>query len=853
MVSGANNNTLALSTLSQPFSPEPISVTVNCLLYASLSCSLLAAMGAMMCKEWLHSLDRAGQTGPIEDQGRLRQRKFDGAQQWQLEAIIDFLPNIVLFSVTLFFVGLWVYLLTVNTTVAAIVGAFTGFGAVVTWVSILASTASQFCPYETATARILKRIIRVIAAGWTRGRKMIHRSWKRILQLFGIRGPSSPGPQGGLPLPNGQQPADSTRFEEKGKELEKQHKQQVTNCQAALWLLETAPNRDDQLIAIQFLSTASRDACADVEISSDRQQLIVSLTLEAFDIWRSQPNERNQEMAEHFGRALCHVPLTARGERWKNLTELTQGSPPTFGRRFLRELVSFDRPAELFDTIGEEYTLQRTLLRTLILTKDIPIDSFRWTKLRILIRRKDDNSQLLGLWSILMYKGFGQSDKCRIRQSPAAKAALLKLRGSLATEVRENDFPLALACGVQALKSVERQGPAENATARLLDAVEIYNTCIHHTTKLSGKSRYSHLFRDLAAEAMMDMMKYFQQSTFLDPAERLVVDFFYSALQLLHSMCTAGYIPNPDESAFEGLWYTIDSVIVAIESSSYIDPGSAEELVRQTFESISAWLSANGDTDSPMVGLENHPRAIGWIAMRFNEELAQTKGRTVKLMYENRVRWFTQTSGALRTAWIDAGLGSHLMNGLKQLDASEGTGQLLIILEDITEMSAEWCHRLAADGFLDSVADAILHLDQLKSGTVLGWEYIQCRLLRALLSVWRHCLTDREIDWPTEKMLHVIDRASPVIERLLGPDTTQPEANVSPNVMLDRKAVSDIRDKLISFFNWFEEHAPASIRQDTQLAIGRLQRPIAVRAEEYRLLRASQTCSRDSYVDNGLL
>lgn len=84
----------------------------------------------------------------------------------------------------------------------------------------------------------------------------------------------------------------------------------------------------------------------------------------------------------------------------------------------------------------------------------------------------------------------------------------------------ESDFPLALACGVQALKSVERQGPAENVTARLLDAVDIYNACVHHTKSLADKNRDSSLFRDLAAEAMMDMMAYLEQSHFLDPTER---------------------------------------------------------------------------------------------------------------------------------------------------------------------------------------------------------------------------------------------------------------------------------------------------------------------------------------------
>ncbi|KIO33007.1 hypothetical protein M407DRAFT_65952, partial [Tulasnella calospora MUT 4182] len=89
LISGADSKTLAAFDQSKPFSPEVISIAINCLLYASLSYSLLAAIGAMMCKQWLHSLDRSGQTGSVEDQGRFRQRKFDEAQTWRLETIMD--------------------------------------------------------------------------------------------------------------------------------------------------------------------------------------------------------------------------------------------------------------------------------------------------------------------------------------------------------------------------------------------------------------------------------------------------------------------------------------------------------------------------------------------------------------------------------------------------------------------------------------------------------------------------------------------------------------------------------------------------------------------------------------------
>lgn len=89
----ADNNTLTSADLLPPFAADSNSVTVNCVLYASLTCSLLAAVGAMMAKEWLQSFDRTGQTGPLEEQAIFRQRKFDGVQEWHLESVIKFLPN----------------------------------------------------------------------------------------------------------------------------------------------------------------------------------------------------------------------------------------------------------------------------------------------------------------------------------------------------------------------------------------------------------------------------------------------------------------------------------------------------------------------------------------------------------------------------------------------------------------------------------------------------------------------------------------------------------------------------------------------------------------------------------------
>ncbi|KIO18149.1 hypothetical protein M407DRAFT_84242, partial [Tulasnella calospora MUT 4182] len=114
LVMRADNNTLTQADLYPTSTRSSNSVIVNCLLYASLSCSLFAAVGAMMAKEWLQDFDRTGQTGPVEEQGRFRQHKFNGVQQWHLESIIRSFPNVLLLSVTLFFAGVCLFLFPVS-------------------------------------------------------------------------------------------------------------------------------------------------------------------------------------------------------------------------------------------------------------------------------------------------------------------------------------------------------------------------------------------------------------------------------------------------------------------------------------------------------------------------------------------------------------------------------------------------------------------------------------------------------------------------------------------------------------------------------------------------------------------
>ncbi|KAG8946585.1 hypothetical protein FRC04_011563 [Tulasnella sp. 424] len=153
------NASVTPAETSPPFSPSRGSITANCFLYTSLCCSLSAAMGAMLAKEWLQSYSRSGQAGPLEEQVRFRQKKYTAAQEGHLESVILFLPNLLLLSVLLFFAGLVFFLFPINSTVAAVVIAFFGVGMALSGVTIVAGAISPLSPFQTAISRALRRTL----------------------------------------------------------------------------------------------------------------------------------------------------------------------------------------------------------------------------------------------------------------------------------------------------------------------------------------------------------------------------------------------------------------------------------------------------------------------------------------------------------------------------------------------------------------------------------------------------------------------------------------------------------------------------------------------------------------------
>ncbi|KAJ7448781.1 hypothetical protein FB451DRAFT_1053670, partial [Mycena latifolia] len=117
-VTGAAVPTVQLTTQT---GPATIVVVAQSLLFFSLASTLLAALLAVLGKQWLLQYDSVGDRGTIEERGLERQRKFDGLRRWRFDLVLQLFPLLLQFAVLMFAAALSIYLWTIHHVIAAIV------------------------------------------------------------------------------------------------------------------------------------------------------------------------------------------------------------------------------------------------------------------------------------------------------------------------------------------------------------------------------------------------------------------------------------------------------------------------------------------------------------------------------------------------------------------------------------------------------------------------------------------------------------------------------------------------------------------------------------------------------------
>ena len=160
LINKVDNGTFSDQDASLPVWTGPSStvVWIQALAYMGLSTSLMAAFGAVLCKQWLgyFKTSRFGK-GSLDQRCKRRQQKLDGLEHWRLKTIIAMLPIFLQLSLLFFGVALSANIWTQQRTVASVIIGTTSLGIVFYMFTVIASLRSPDCPFRTPVSAILKR------------------------------------------------------------------------------------------------------------------------------------------------------------------------------------------------------------------------------------------------------------------------------------------------------------------------------------------------------------------------------------------------------------------------------------------------------------------------------------------------------------------------------------------------------------------------------------------------------------------------------------------------------------------------------------------------------------------------
>lgn len=161
------DNSTAIPSNVYPAPSLPGLTRVNCFFGASLACSLLSALGAMIGKQWLIYYDRAGEVDPLRstkytpspnavNRGRERLRKLRGLQRWQIRGVLEAcLPTLLQLAVVIFFIGLIDFTFTVNSPVGWVTLGIAVLGLAFYLITVGAAMWDEDCPFQTPVSTII--------------------------------------------------------------------------------------------------------------------------------------------------------------------------------------------------------------------------------------------------------------------------------------------------------------------------------------------------------------------------------------------------------------------------------------------------------------------------------------------------------------------------------------------------------------------------------------------------------------------------------------------------------------------------------------------------------------------------
>ncbi|KAJ6506303.1 hypothetical protein C8R47DRAFT_1241564 [Mycena vitilis] len=136
----------------QPRGTPLVVLVAQNLLYVSLFSTLLAALLAVLGKQWLMHYTAAGERGTIEARGLERQRKLDGLRKWKFDSVMQILDYS---SSPLRSRSIW----EIHLSLAIVVLFFTSIGSITYAALLMSAAAFPDSPFQTPLAPLVARLI----------------------------------------------------------------------------------------------------------------------------------------------------------------------------------------------------------------------------------------------------------------------------------------------------------------------------------------------------------------------------------------------------------------------------------------------------------------------------------------------------------------------------------------------------------------------------------------------------------------------------------------------------------------------------------------------------------------------
>ncbi|CAG7851992.1 SubName: Full=Uncharacterized protein {ECO:0000313/EMBL:CCA76380.1}; Flags: Fragment [Serendipita indica DSM 11827] len=219
----ANNSLPAYSSsATKEFTPPAFAVRVNSYFFASISCSLVAALGAVLALQWIGSYDVGLNATSAEDRAMQRQLRWEGISNWKMREIISAFPVLLYVALLMFLVGLAEWLWHINRSVATIVISGLSVATILFAITTIVEYFDVFSPFRTPLSQLL--------AYFTM-------TGQNLARRFILRGKYVPEPL--------------TFRERERNEVQRQHEHAYQN--SILWLVEQTedvPSSHSQFLAV---------------------------------------------------------------------------------------------------------------------------------------------------------------------------------------------------------------------------------------------------------------------------------------------------------------------------------------------------------------------------------------------------------------------------------------------------------------------------------------------------------------------------------------------------------------------------------------------------------------------------